>query len=586
MIATVVALSAVVPGAVAADATDRPTVETDSDGSADAAPSSATDDQTDNHTAPPDPDEDVIGWENGYWYNESIDVDRSDGLNDSELDAVVARGMARVEVVRQLEFQRTVPVDVISREQYREENAGQFTNVTDAEALHQNVKWEATLMVGEDSSAIAEQEALYGSSVAGYYSPTEERIVIVSENTTAPKMNEITLSQELFHALQDQQFNTSRYNQSTRELHNAKDGIIEGDGNYVDYRYGQRCEAEWDCLMPQGGGAGGGGNIHLGIYLTIFQPYSDGPAFVEGIYEEAGWEGVNAVYENPPASTEQVIHPEKYGEDAPTNVSVATPPSDDWERLEIEGGIDHASFGEAGMFSMLLYPTYDSNGATQIIRTQSFINRGSDGQPDPVDPYNYSHPYTAGWDGDKLVPFVSDDAATNETAYVWNTTWDSEADASEFVEGYRQVLEYRNAESVEAADGVYRIPDDAAFGDAFAVVQDGTTVTIVNAPTLDGLDAVHADAPNVTAADMDDGSDSDDSDSGDSDSDDSGSDSDDSDSDSDSDSDDGDSDSDSASESDDSGSDNSTDSGGQPGFGVGAAVAALLASLLLARRRA
>ncbi len=575
-----VALSAVVPAAAAADASDRPTVERTAPDRP--AATQATAAQEANDTAPADPDEDVIGWENGHWYNESVDVVRSDGLNDTELDAVVARGMARVERVRGLEFERTVPVDVISRDQYREENAGQFTNLTDAQARHENVKWEGTLMVGEDTDAVAAQESLYGSSVGGYYSPSEGRIVVVSENTTSPEMDEITLSQELFHALQDQQFNISGYNQSTRELHNARDGIIEGDGNYVDYLYEQRCESEWDCLMPSGGQSSAG-DVHLGIYLTIFQPYSDGPSFVEGIYESEGWDGVNAVYGDPPASTEQVIHPEKYREDAPTNVSVADPPSDEWERLAIENGIDYASFGEAGIFSMMLYPTYDSNGATQIVQVQNFINRGSDGQPNTLDPYNYSHPYSDGWDGDKLVPFVSDDAAENETAYVWNTTWDSEAEATEFVEGYRQVLEYRDAEAVEGYDGVYRIPDEAAFGDAFAVLQDGDTVTIVNAPTLDQLDAVHADAPDVTGYDTGDEEDGNDSGSdtesgsGDSDSD---SDSDDSDSD------DSDSDSDNDSESDDSGSDSGPDSGGQPGFGVGAAVAGLLAALLLARRHA
>ena len=44
-----------------------------------------------------DPERDVLGWEDGYWYSESIDVDQSDGLSDEEIDAYVARAMARVE---------------------------------------------------------------------------------------------------------------------------------------------------------------------------------------------------------------------------------------------------------------------------------------------------------------------------------------------------------------------------------------------------------------------------------------------------------------------------------------------------------
>ncbi|MFB6129612.1 MAG: hypothetical protein ABEJ28_02195, partial [Salinigranum sp.] len=66
-----------------------------------------------------DPARDVIGWEAGYWYDEPIAVDQSDGLNRSEREAFVARTMARVEKIRDLEFEQSVPVKVISRAEYR-----------------------------------------------------------------------------------------------------------------------------------------------------------------------------------------------------------------------------------------------------------------------------------------------------------------------------------------------------------------------------------------------------------------------------------------------------------------------------------
>ncbi|HKL30417.1 MAG TPA: hypothetical protein VJ898_14260, partial [Natrialbaceae archaeon] len=88
---------------VTAPADDRPDSFTPpSDRLADEAISNAS------SAAPPDPDEDVIGWENGYWYDESIDVDQSDGLSDAELDRFVARTMARVERIRGLEFRENV----------------------------------------------------------------------------------------------------------------------------------------------------------------------------------------------------------------------------------------------------------------------------------------------------------------------------------------------------------------------------------------------------------------------------------------------------------------------------------------------
>ncbi|PSQ37160.1 hypothetical protein BRD11_00395, partial [Halobacteriales archaeon SW_12_69_24] len=236
-----------------------------------------------------DPESDRLGWESGCWYNESLSVTRDDGLNETEIDAVVARASARVEAVRELEFEESVPVEVISRAELRERReTNDSENVTStANRLHQNVKWEAMFSIGEDEDAITTRQSSRTATIGGFYNYNEDRIVIVSENTTQPKMDEITLSQELFHALQDQKLRVS-YNRSTEEGNNAALGIIEGDGNLVDRRYQQRCESEWNCLLPEASESGGGGSddINYGVYLTGFQPYSDGPKFVRGIYNE------------------------------------------------------------------------------------------------------------------------------------------------------------------------------------------------------------------------------------------------------------------------------------------------------------
>ncbi|QRY24722.1 Hvo_1808 family surface protein [Halobacterium sp. BOL4-2] len=446
-----------------------------------------------------DPDADTLGWEGGYWYNESISVDRSDGLNDSELHTVVNRSMARVEVVRGLEFNQSVPVDVISREEFANDTAASYENVTRNGTLHQNVKWEAMFMVGEDENAIDVLASNRAGSVLGYYSPSEDRIAIVSEDTESPQMDEITLSQELFHGLQTHRFNTSELNQSTQELHNAKDGIIEGDGNYVDHRYQQRCERDWDCLRPTDSESPSGSDRHTGIALTRLQPYSDGPVFVEQLYESGGWDAVNDVYENPPASTEQTIHPDRYGVDEPTPVSVADTSTDAWTVPETgNDSVDFASFGEAGLFTMLWYPSYVETQATGqpadvVIPTAHLLAPARNN--DTLDLYNYSHPYTDGWDGDKLVPYAASDSLnTSETAYVWASTWDSASDATEFADAYRELLQYHGAERVsDAGPNVWRIPDDSdsGYADAFRVTTTEGRVTIVNAPTVDQLDAVH-----------------------------------------------------------------------------------------------
>jgi hypothetical protein len=446
------------------------------------------------------PESDRLGWENGCWANETLSVTRGDGLNDTELDAVVGRSMARVEVVRGLEFETSVPVEVISREELRERRSGNGSDdessaTSTANRLHQNVKWEAMLSVGEDENALSTFESTRTATVGGFYNYAEDRIVIVSENATSPKMNEITLSQELFHALQDQRLAVS-YNRSTREGNNAALGIIEGDGNLVDRRYQQRCEAgEWICLMPQASGGGGGGSsdINYGIYLTQFQPYSDGPRFVRSIYNEGGWEAVNVVYENPPTSTEQVIYPEKYPDEGPTEITFEDTSSDEWTIPDLgNGSVDYARFGQAGLSAMFMRPVFESGGtAAPVVTARELYNLTAAGQPSSFDPLNYGLAVTDGWENDRLYPYVTEDSATtNETGYVWQTAWENGSEASEFRRGYVQLLTYYGAEEVEGRENTYRIPDEEPFGDAFAVVQQGDTVVLVNAPTVEALSEV------------------------------------------------------------------------------------------------
>ncbi|NHN61041.1 MULTISPECIES: Hvo_1808 family surface protein [Halorussus] len=458
------------------------------------APGTGTDGTADGSVEPADPASDRLGWEAGYWYNESIDVNPADGLNETELNETVSRAMARVERVRKLEFESRVPVEIMTREEFRAEQAN--GSVPEKRRLLDNVKYESLFMINESTDSIAVQNSNSGSSVGGYYSPREERIVVISENTSTPQLDEITLSQELFHALQDQKFNISGYDQSTRELHNAKDGIIEGDGNYVDHLYSKRCRNRWngDCLTPSGSGGAGGGLANIGPYLIKYQPYSDGPAFVRGVRNRSGWTGVNDVYANPPASTEQVIHPEKYGEDAPAEFRVRDRTGEGWSRLEPKGRPNYASVGEAGIFAMFIYPYYDSQGRTQIVPAQQFFNRkpGSD-QLRSFDPLNYNSTYSTGWDGDKLAVYTNESAGANETGYVWKTVWDSRQDAREFVDGYRQVLRYNGAQKVDGRTGTWRIEGNG-FADAFYVQQRGDTVVVVNAPSVAELSNVRTGA--------------------------------------------------------------------------------------------
>ncbi|NIB98345.1 Hvo_1808 family surface protein [Halobacterium sp. R2-5] len=433
-----------------------------------------------------DPDSDVLGWEGGYWHNESLPVTVDDGLNESEREMVINRSMARVEYLRGIEFEEPVSVDVISRSTYREEFAG-TGNATDAMQTFDNVKFEAMFLIGERNDSLAVQDENRGSNVLGFYTPRDDRIVVISESET-PTIDENTLAHELMHALQFRNFEAN-FSSPTRDKSNAHNGLIEGEASFLDSRFSERCGVEWECASPEAaaGGGGGGSDIHLGVYMLKFFPYSAGSAFAEHLHEDGGWDAVADVYSDPPASSEQVSQPEKYGSDQPTAVTLPDRSGGDWDRVTPEGRAPYGEVGVAGLTAMFGYPAYE-----QAYKPQEFVidplNRDDQGNIDSDSPFDYATTPVAGWDGEQLWVYENGD----ETAYTWRLAFDSSGDAREFARTYRSLLQYWGAEQTDA-DGVWRIPEDESeFADAFRVTRSGDTVTIVNAPTTDELGDVHS----------------------------------------------------------------------------------------------
>jgi hypothetical protein len=440
---------------------------------------------------PPDPEQDRIGWEQGVWYNESLDIDQSDGLSESERRKLVARTMARVEKIRQLEFRSQVPVEVISRERFA--SARGSREVPDAKRTFTNAKFEALFMINESRDAVSVRRQGTTSSVSGFYSPRQGKIFLIAKGGEGVQIEEQTLAHELTHALQNQHFDLDKFERPTREAHNSVDGLVEGDANLVQFLYEQRCADAWNgtCVTgPPRKTEGGAGSLEaIGPYLLQYQPYSDGPAFVKQMRAEGGWEKVNSLYADPPASTEQTIHPELYGEDTPTSVQIEDRSDDEWSRLRVPGRVNYAHVGEAGLASMLVRPTLSTQGQSEVVTAPTFF---SDNRS--FDPYNYSNRYTSGWDGDRLVVYRSQETAANEHGYVFKTVWDSGADAQEFAEGYRQLLEIQGARPVDGRNDTWRIPDGTSFEDAYYLHVEGDTVTIVNAPSVQALSEIDSRA--------------------------------------------------------------------------------------------
>jgi hypothetical protein len=445
------------------------------------------------------PGADHLGYYDGYWHNDTFDIDAGDTLTEGQEEAVVSRAMARVQLLRGQTFDERVDVDIISRREYREE----FGNVTTptptaAAGALANSQFEALLLVGSDRDVVDVRRGNRGDNVLGFYQPSTERLIIVSESDPATLEGELTLAHELVHAVQDQQFNLSSLPSGTMDTVNARNGLVEGDATVVENAYRRNCESgEWECVSTEGTTTAGapGTGFHFGVYYTGFFPYAEGPTFVQYHHDRGGWDAIDAMYDDLPETSAEVVYPRTYGTNAYGTATVADRSDDDWQRVSPTTGPEYATAGQAGLTSMFAYTLADDYDREQsLIDSEVFYNRsGPNGQLDSTRPFTYDISYAEGWYADRLHAYTSG----GEAAYVWNVMFNDRANTTEFHGGHADLLEYWGAETIEDREGatVWRFTDaDSPFDGVLWVERDGRTVTVVHAPTVDDLGGVYGPA--------------------------------------------------------------------------------------------
>jgi hypothetical protein len=429
------------------------------------------------------PAEDVIGWHDGYWYDDRLSIDDSDGYTDDELDALVARTAARYEALRCWEIDETPPVEIKRRSEINTSESF-IGNVTESSRTFLNAQYETLLMIGPERDAIQVRKDNLGSSVLGYYDPQAEEIVLVVEDGSQLQVDEFTLAQEIGHATQDQRYNLSQFNASIHDLNIAETGLIEGDANLVEQRYKQRCNGVWNgtCYRPDTEQRGGGGLADFGPYMMSFHPYVDGPTWVESLYQRGGWDRVDAAYQNPPQTTTELIEPDTYPDQTPPTVTLDVPSPGGWTQVT-GSGADYQIIGEAGIAAMFMSPTIETRGRNGVLAPQAVYN--FDGREVNIqDPYNYNQPASDGWAGDRMQVYTNDRGTTTT---VWKIGWETPTDGSEFTGTYRDLLEYRGARQVDANGTVYRFTEASEFEGAVAIIDQGTTTTVINGPSVEAV---------------------------------------------------------------------------------------------------
>jgi len=447
---------------------------------------------------------DEVGVVDGYEPDDEFGFEQP--LDDDELDAVVSRSMARVEEIRGRGFEARPSVEQASSVGDGDGNGGGplDANVTRNEYGDWNdVVWEALLVVGQDRYANEVIADTFGGATQGFYqsgsagnssgsSDGEGGHTDGGSITVVGGVDEGTIAHELVHVLQDQQYNLSadRFNPPVQDEQLAGDGLVEGEAQYVSALYAQRCATEWECYTPTGTGGGGGGasggdgDSNIGVLMTVYQPYSDGAEYVHRLRQRGGWDAVDERYDGLPTTSREVIRHE--------DIEAATVGFEDeargnWTTFNESLGRDgYDVAGEASVFVTFWYQSSPLGEGLGVIDTSGFFSPNGE-----FDTYTYRSDASDGWAGDRIYPYKNE--ATNETGFVWKSVWETSEDAQEFASAYLAVLDGQGATRVDNA--TRRV--DGGFRGTYRVARDGRNVTVVRAPTADGLDELR---PSVTDA--------------------------------------------------------------------------------------
>lgn len=296
-----------------------------------------------------------------------------------------------------------------------------FTDYSEQDAREDALLLSILGLLPPDFDLIDLYTRLYTEQVAGYYdSETKEMYVVRGQ--TFGGMERMTYAHEYTHTLQDQTFdlqnglniNTEHCRVET-EYCSAVTALLEGDAVYTEQQWMLNSASVQDQTDLQ--------DFSTSYSSPVFDaaprymqndflfPYKQGLEFVYSLKDRGGYALVDQALKNPPVSTEQILHPDKYPADKPATITLpdlsAILPVG-WKKVE------ENVLGEWYSFLVL------SAGLEEEYRL----------------PLQTARTAAAGWGGDRYT--VYSNAEDGSVIFLLQNHWDTENDAREFFNALRQ----------------------------------------------------------------------------------------------------------------------------------------------------
>jgi hypothetical protein len=340
--------------------------------------------------------------------------------------------------LRKIPFKHEVKRDVTKREDMKALILKEIDeDMTPAEFRANELAMKAFGLVPRDFNLKEVLAQVYAEEVAAFYDPKTKTMHLIEEPKEPAKKapsflerlfgkknafdkdeNKTVIAHELTHALADQHYDLDAMQKAVKKDDDrslALDALIEGeatlamfgagiddwDGDEITKMPAENLEFTFNLIAPFLPFLGGGKTLRGAppiISESMVFPYFRGMVFCLKLANQKGWAAIDEIYRDPPLSTEQILHPEKYRAkpDLPVQIDLGVlAPGAGWQE------VGRNVIGEMQLAVML-----KKHGGKAA---------------------------AAGWDGDRYAIF---EGPQNKLGLVWTSTWDTDVDAQEFVHGY------------------------------------------------------------------------------------------------------------------------------------------------------
>jgi hypothetical protein len=255
---------------------------------------------------------------------------------DAEAKLTVARALKYVSALRELDALGPVNGRVISRDEMVQRVEHSLD--TEIPTAVVDASGEILFALGTVPASYSYREGLLSvmrSELLGFYEPREKTMFLGGD--LHGQELDATLWHELVHALQDQHYDLGKllvWSDDAGDWQGAVHALAEGDATsaMLDGLFaekGMHAPDLPDSVLDLQGALSAGTVLQVPpiVKRSVVAPYMDGLAFVNALRRRGGWAAVAAAWQRLPATTEQILHLEKYDAREGSDALPALPPS-------------------------------------------------------------------------------------------------------------------------------------------------------------------------------------------------------------------------------------------------------------------